>query len=201
MFALCVTGDNEHAAFALIPVLTMYFMNIVVPISMSRIDKVPEMILSSVSFVQLIYRVSAATLCLFWIGNYIPSNWQVLVFIEVGMVFFMLQYLRPAREWQLLALAYALMGCFFLFGQFIDNKATWPSLVGIFTLFGIQQIARRFEIKKNLADWIHQWLILVGGALLFIWLSVYVSEMGGHGLRTIAWSLLAVIYISVLALA
>ena len=106
----------------------------------------------------------------------------------------MLQYLRPAREWQWLALAYALMGCFFLFGQFIDNKATWPSLVGIFTLFGIQQIARRFEIEKNLADWMHQWLILVGGALLFIWLSVYVSEMGGHGLRTISWSFLAVIY-------
>ena len=194
MFALCVIGDNEHAAFALIPVFTMYFMNIVVPIAISRIDKVPEMILSSVSFVQLIYRVSAATLCLFWIGNYIPANWQVLVFIEVGMVFFMMQYLRPAREWQWLALAYALMGCFFLFGQFIDNKATWPSLVGIFTLFGIQQIARRFEIEKNLADWMHQWLILVGGALLFIWLSVYVSEMGGHGLRTISWSLLAVIY-------
>jgi len=35
----------------------------------------------------------------------------------------------------------------------------------------------------------------VGGALLFIWLSIKVSnEMGGHGARTIAWSLLAVVY-------
>ena len=35
----------------------------------------------------------------------------------------------------------------------------------------------------------------MGGALLFIWLSIKVSkEMGGHEARTIAWSLLAVVY-------
>ena len=43
-------------------------------------------------------------------------------------------------------------------------------------------------------DKIHQWLILVGGSLLFIWLSIWVSDIGEHGARTIAWSLLAVVY-------
>ena len=43
-------------------------------------------------------------------------------------------------------------------------------------------------------DKIHQWLILVGGSLLFIWLSIWVSGIGEHGARTIAWSLLAVVY-------
>ena len=37
-------------------------------------------------------------------------------------------------------------------------------------------------------------MILVGGALLFIWLSIKVSDIGEHGARTIAWSLLAVVY-------
>ena len=37
-------------------------------------------------------------------------------------------------------------------------------------------------------------LILAGGVLLFIWLSIKVSDMGEHGARTIAWSLLAVVY-------
>ncbi|MBE87621.1 MAG: hypothetical protein CMO69_07800 [Verrucomicrobiales bacterium] len=194
MFGLCISGDREHSTFALIPIVTMCLMNIIVPIVIARIGQVPEMILSWVGWIQLVYRVSAAALGLFWIGNYIPDDWQVLVFIEVGMVLFIMQFLRPAREWQWLALAYAAIGYLFLFTQFIDNKALWPSLVAIVTLFGIQQLSRRFKIEKNIPDWIHQWLILVGGGLLFIWLSINASELGGHGMRTIAWSLLAVIY-------
>ena len=79
-------------------------------------------------------------------------------------------------------------------------NAFWKSLVAIVALFGVQQLARRCEVDKKVPDWIHQWLILFGGVLLFIWLSIKVSnivsemEMGGHGARTITWSLLAVVY-------
>ena len=59
---------------------------------------------------QLVYRIIAAALGLLWIGNYVPEEWRVLVFISVGVVFFAMQFLRPAREWQWLALAYAVIG-------------------------------------------------------------------------------------------
>ena len=194
MFELCVESDNEHAVFALIPVVTMYLMNIVVPIAIARIDQVPEMIHSWVCWVQLAYRIAAAALGLLWVGNYIIDEWQVLVFTTIGVAFFTLQFLRPAREWQWLALAYGVIGYLFLASQFIDDKAFWPSMLAIVALFGVQQLARHCVVDKKAPGWIHQWLILVGGSLLFIWLSIKVSEMGGHGARTIAWSLLAVIY-------
>ncbi len=196
MFLLCVRGDNEneHVAYTLIPIVTMYLMNIVVPIAIARIGQVPEMIHSWVGWVQLAYRISAAALGLLWIGKYVPDNWQVLVFVEVGVVFFIMQFFRPAREWQWLALAYAGIGGLRLIGQFIDDEALWPSLIAIVTLFGVQQSTRRCETDKKISERIHQVLILLGGLLLFIWLSVYISEMGGHGMRTIAWTLLAVIY-------
>jgi len=200
MFQLCVRSDNEHAVFALIPIVTMYLMNIAVPIAIARIGQVPTMIHSWVGWIQLAYRIAAAVLGLLWIGNYVPNEWQVLVFVSVGVVFFAMQFLRPAREWQWLALAYAVVGYLVLAGHFINDNAFWPSLLAIIALFGVQQLARRCEVDKKVPDWIHQWLILVGGALLFIWLSIKVSnivsemEMGGHGARTITWSLLAVVY-------
>ena len=202
MFQLCVGSDNEHAVFALIPIVTMYLMNIAVPIAIARIGHVPTMIHSWVGWIQLAYRIAAAVLGLLWIGNYVPNEWQVLVFVSVGVVFFAMQFLRPAREWQWLALAYAVIGYLVLAGQFINPNpnAFWKSLVAIVALFGVQQLARRCEVDKKVPDWIHQWLILFGGVLLFIWLSIKVSnivsemEMGGHGARTITWSLLAVVY-------
>ena len=82
-----------------------------------------------------------------------------------------------------------------LTNEFIGGEAYWKNLLAIGVLFGAQQFSRRYKGEKTLPDWVHQWLILVGGALLFIWLSIKVSnEMGGHGARTIAWSLLAVVY-------
>ena len=64
MFLLCVRGDNEneHVAYTLIPIVTMYLMNIVVPIAIARIGQVPEMIHSWVGWCQLAYRISAAAL-------------------------------------------------------------------------------------------------------------------------------------------
>ncbi len=200
MFELCVRSDNEHAVFALIPIVTMYLMNIAVPIAIARIGQVPEMIHSWVGWIQLAYRIIAAALGLLWIGNYVPDEWRVLVFVSVGVVFFVVQFLRPAREWQWLALAYAVIGYLVLAGQFIDDNAFWQSLVAIVALFGVQQLGRRLAVDEKVPDRIHQWLILVGGALLFIWLSIKVSnivsemEMGSHGARTITWSLLAVVY-------
>ena len=195
MFKICIVRYyDENAIFALIPIVTMYLMNIGIPVAIARIGQVPEMIHTWVAKTQLVYRIIAAALGLLWIGNYVPEEWRVLVFSSVGVAFFAMQFLRPAREWQWLALAYAVIGYLVLAGQFIDDDAFWQSLVAIVALFGVQQLARRCEVDKKVPDWIHQWLILVGGALLFIWLSIKVSEMGGHGARTIAWSLLAVVY-------
>ena len=142
-------------------------------------------------WIQLVYRIIAAALGLLWIGNFVPDEWRVLVFIAVGAAFFAMQFLRPAREWQWLALAYAVIGYLALAGQFIDRDAFWLSLVAIVALFGVQQLARRCEVDKKVPDRIHQWLILVGGALLFIWLSIRVSDLDGDGLLTIAWTILA----------
>ena len=194
MFKICIEGFDDYATLALIPIATMYLMNIGIPVAIARIGQVPEMIHSWVGWTQLAYRIAAAVLGLLWIGNYVPDEWHVLVFISVGVVFFAMQFLRPAREWQWLALAYAVIGYLLLAGQFIDKDAFWQSLVAIVALFGVQQMARRFEVDKKVPDRIHQWLILAGGALLFIWLSIKVSEMGGDEARTIAWSLLAVVY-------
>ncbi|MBT6789503.1 MAG: DUF2339 domain-containing protein [Verrucomicrobia bacterium] len=194
MFKICIERSDEHAILALIPIVTMYLMNIAVPIAIAQIGQVPELIHTWVAKTQLVYRIIAAALGLLWIGNYVPEEWRVLVFISVGVVFFTMQFLRPAREWQWLALAYAVIGYLALAGQFIDDDAFWQSLVAIVAMFGVQQLARRCEVDKKVPDLTHQWLILVGGSLLFIWLSIWVSDIGEHGARTIAWSLLAVVY-------
>ncbi|MBT5310025.1 MAG: hypothetical protein HOL38_00455, partial [Verrucomicrobia bacterium] len=194
MFKICIERSDEHAILALIPIVTMYLMNIAVPIAIAHIGQVPELIHTWVAKTQLVYRIIAAALGLLWIGNYVPEEWRVLVFISVGVVFFTMQFLRPAREWQWLALAYAVIGYLALAGQFIGDYAFWQSLVAIVAMFGVQQLARRCEVDKKVPDLTHQWLILVGGSLLFIWLSIWVSDIGEHGARTIAWSLLAVVY-------
>ena len=194
MFKICIERFDDYATLALIPIATMYLMNIGIPVAIARIGQVPEMIHSWVGWIQLAYRIAAAVLGLLWIGNYVPDEWHVLVFISVGVAFFAMQFLRPAREWHWLALAYAVIGYLLLAVQFIDKDAFWQSLVAIVALFGVQQMARRFEVDKKVPDRIHQWLILAGGALLFIWLSIKVSDIGGDEARTIAWSLLAVVY-------
>ena len=197
MVKICMDGGDkydEYAILALIPIVTMYLMNIGIPVAITRIGRVPELIHTWVANIQLAYRIIAAALGLLWISNFVPDEWRVLVFIAVGVVFFAMQFLRPAREWQWLALAYAVIGYLVLAGQFNDRDAFWLSLVAIVALFGVQQLARRCEVEKKVPDLTHQWLILVGGALLFIWLSIRVSDLDGDGLLTIAWTILAVGY-------
>jgi len=194
MVNICMDGGDEYAILALIPIVTMYLMNIGIPVAITRIGRVPELIHTWVANIQLAYRIIAAALGLLWISNFVPDEWRVLVFIAVGVVFFAMQFLRPAREWQWLALAYAVIGYLVLAGQFYDGEAFWLSLVAIVALFGVQQLARRCEVEKKVPDLTHQWLILVGGALLFIWLSIRVSDLDGDGLLTIAWTILAVGY-------
>jgi hypothetical protein len=198
MFKICTatstTTTDSLAILALIPIVTMYLMNIGIPVAITRIGRVPEMIHTWVANIQLAYRIIAAALGLLWIGNYVPQEWRVLVFIAVSAVFFAMQFLRPAREWQWLALAYAVIGYLVLAGQFIEGDAFLLSLVAIVALFGVQQLGRRLAVEEKVPEKVHQWLILAGGALLFIWLSIKVSDMGEHGARTIAWSLLAVVY-------
>ena len=194
MVKICMDGGDKYAILALIPIVTMYLMNIGIPVAITRIGRVPELIHTWVANIQLAYRIIAAALGLLWISNFVPDEWRVLVFVSVGVVFFAMQFLRPAREWQWLALAYAVIGYLVLAGQFIDGDAFWLSLVAIVALFGVQQLARRCEVDKKVPDRIHQWLILAGGALLFIWLSIRVSDLDGDGLLTIAWTILAVGY-------
>ena len=85
MAQICVEGGDEYAALALIPIVTMYLMNIAVPIAIARIGQVPELIDTWVANIQLAYRIAAAGLGLLWIGNYVPEEWRVLVFILVGV--------------------------------------------------------------------------------------------------------------------
>ena len=195
MVKICMDGGDEYATLALIPIATMYLMNIGIPVAITRIGQVPELIHTWVANIQLVYRIIAAALGLLWISNFVPDEWRVLVFVSVGVAFFAIQFLRPAREWQWLALAYAVIGYLALAGQFIDGDAFWLSLVAIVALFGVQQLGRRLvRLTKKVPEKIHQWLILVGGALLFIWLSIRVSDLDGDGLLTIAWTILAVGY-------
>ncbi len=58
MVELCARSDNEYATLALIPIATMYLMNIGIPVAIARIGRVPEMIHSWVAWIQLVYRIS-----------------------------------------------------------------------------------------------------------------------------------------------
>ena len=203
MFKICIEGSDEYPTLTLIPIATMYLMNLGIPIAIARIGQVPEMIHAMVDRVQLAYRIIAAALGLLWIHSFVPDEWQVLVFILVGVAFFAVQCLRSGREWELAALVYALVGYCILIIEFTGKIASWESLLAIAVLFGVQQLARRRENvlapSYEVPDWAHKWLILVGGTLLFIWLSIKVSAMGGHGpddpgLLTITWTILALGY-------
>ena len=97
MVEICLDGGGEHIALALIPIGTMYLMNIGIPVAITRIGRVPEMIHSLVGRIQLVYRIIAAALGLLWIGNYVPEEWRVLVFVSVGVAFFAVQFPGPAR--------------------------------------------------------------------------------------------------------
>jgi hypothetical protein len=203
MFKICIEGSDEYPTLTLIPIATMYLMNLGIPIAIARIGQVPEMIHAMVDRVQLAYRIIAAALGLLWIHSFVPDEWQVLVFILVGVAFFAVQCLRSGREWEWAALVYALVGYCTLIIEFTGKIASWESLLAIAVLFGVQQLARRRENvlapSYEVPDWAHKWLILVGGTLLFIWLSIKVSAMGGHGpddpgLLTITWTILALGY-------
>jgi hypothetical protein len=203
IFKICIEGSDEYPTLTLIPIATMYLMNLGIPIAIARIGQVPEMIHAMVDWVQLAYRIIAAALGLLWIHSFVPDEWQVLVFILVGVAFFAVQCLRSGREWEWAALVYALVGYCTLIIEFTGKIASWESLLAIAVLFGVQKLARRREnvlaTSYEVPDWAHKWLILVGGTLLFIWLSIKVSAMGGHGpddpgLLTITWTILALGY-------
>ena len=199
MFKICIEGSDEYPTLTLIPIATMYLMNLGIPIAIARIGQVPEMIHAMVDRVQLAYRIIAAALGLLWIHSFVPDEWQVLVFILVGVAFFAVQCLRSGREWEWAALVYALVGYCTLIIEFTGKTASWESLLAIAVLFGVQQLARRRENvlapSYEVPDWAHKWLILVGGTLLFIWLSIKVSEPRvDPGLLTITWTILALGY-------
>ena len=91
MVKICMDGGDkydEYAILALIPIVTMYLMNIGIPVAIARIGQVPELIHTWVANIQLVYRIIAAALGLLWISNFVPDEWRVLVFIAVGVVFF-----------------------------------------------------------------------------------------------------------------
>jgi hypothetical protein len=151
------------------------------------------MIHAMVGRVQLVYRIIAAALGLLWIHSFVPDDWKVLVFILVGVAFFAVQCLRPGHKWLWPALAYALVGYITFISEFIAGEAYWKNLLAIAALFVVQQLGRRENVFK-VPDWVHKCLILVGGTLLFTWLSIKVFDMGGHELLTITWTILALAY-------
>ena len=105
-------GDNEYAILALIPIAHDLLYEYWYP-GCHRAHWTgagDDIIHLGCQWIQLVYRIIAAALGLLWIGNFVPDEWRVLVFISVGVVFFAMQFLRPAREWQWLALAYAVIG-------------------------------------------------------------------------------------------
>ena len=87
-----------------------------------------------------------------------------LVYGAGGVALFAVQFVGPAREWQWLALAYAVVGYLALAGQFTNENAFWPSLVAIVALFAVQQSARHGELETTLTAWIHHELTPLGGA-------------------------------------
>ena len=98
------------------------------------------------------------------------------------------------RWYRLLGLGTLAIALFSVTIEFIGKEAYWKSLVTIGVLIVGQQLARRQKNELKVFDWVHQGLILLGGVMFFIWLSIKVSDMGGHGLRTIAWTILGVCY-------
>jgi MFS family permease len=78
--------------------------------------------------------------------------------------------------------------------EFINGEAYWTSLLAIAVLFVGQQLARRRGNEVKVPDGVHKWLILVGGTLLFTWLSIKVSDPGDLGLSTLTWTILALGY-------
>jgi type VI protein secretion system component VasF len=98
------------------------------------------------------------------------------------------------RWYRLMGLGTLAIALFSVTIEFIGKEAYWKSLVTIGVLIVGQQLARRQKNELKVFDWVHQGLILLGGAMFFIWLSIKVSDMGGHGLRTIAWTILGVCY-------
>jgi hypothetical protein len=193
MFKICIKGSGDYASLTLIPIATMYLMNLGIPIAIARIGQVPKMIHAMVGRVQLVYRIIAAALGLLWIHSFVPPDWKVLVFILVGVAFFAVQCLRPGHKWLWPALAYALVGYITFISEFIAGEAYWKNLLAIAIPFVVQQLGRRENVFK-VPDWVHKCLILVGGTLLFTWLSIKVFDMGGHELLTITWTILALSY-------
>lgn len=195
MFKICIEPNpKQYATLTLIPIATMYLMNLGIPIAIARIGQVPKIIHAMVDRVQLAYRIIAAALGLLWIHSFVPDDLQVLVFILIGVAFFAVQCLRSGREWEWAALVYALVGYCTLIIEFTGKIASWESLLAIAVLFVGQQLARRRGNEVKVPDGVHKWLILVGGTLLFTWLSIKVSVPGDHSLHTIAWTVLGVCY-------
>jgi len=192
---ICFKGSHEYASLALIPILTMYLMNLGIPIVIERLGQMTDRINAMIRRVQLAYCIIATPLGLLWIHRFVESEWKVVAFILVSMAFFAVHQVRPSRKWVWTALAYALFGYCSLIIQFVGGEAYWKSLLAPVALFAAQQLARRRENESKVSGWIHNCLILFGGAFLFIWLSIKVSDVGGHGLRSIAWTILGVCYL------
>jgi uncharacterized membrane protein len=190
-----VKGSDEYASLALIPILTMYLMNLGIPIFIERLGQMTDRMNAMLRRVQLAYCIIATPLGLLWIHRFVESEWKVVVFILVSMAFFAVHQVRPSRKWVWTALAYALFGYCSLIIQLVGGEAYWKSLLAPVALFAAQQLARRRGNELKVSDWIHKCLILFGGAFLFIWLSIKVSDVGGHGLRSIAWTILGVCYL------
>ena len=192
---LCIDGDRDYAALALVPIAAMLLLNGFIPIALERLGNVPEGVLGAVDSVRLGYRILAAVLGAVWISNYVPNEWQVLVYMAVGFGLFIVPLVKAGGEWKWQALAYGALGYMFLANQFLSDQAFWQSLVAVLALFVVQQMCRRQEGGFGVGEEVHPWMIITAGGLLFFWLTIKVgSELDGAGALTISWAILAVVY-------
>jgi hypothetical protein len=194
----CFHGGGENALSALVPIATLWLTNLVLPSASPRIGEVLDLCQLGFRRLQTTYRFTAGGLGLLWIYRFVPDDYQVLVTGLLSGLFLLAYRWRPAKEWHSLSAAYALVSSLYLMAEFARGHALWQSLVAIVALLAVQQLARRRVRQLEIPDPAHQALILGGGIALFFWATNHVStwmpEVEGHGLRSIIWAVLAVIY-------
>ena len=196
---ICLTGSPDHSIRALVPIATLLLTNLVLSGVSGRLVGPVQAIEKVIETVQCVYRLVAGGMGLLWIMNFVADDYRVLVSAVVGVLLLLANSWKPAREWYWLALAYVGAGALYLCGEFAAERALAQSVVAIFCLFGAQQLARRRD-GIEIPEMAHQSMILGGGIALFIWatikLTVSLPELDVHGVRSITWAILAVIYFS-----
>ena len=194
----CLYGTGGNALIGLVPIATLWLTSLVLPFVSGRIGEVLEQCQLELGQLQNAYRLIAGGLGLLWIYRFVPGDYQVLVSVLVGVLFLFANCWRPAKEWHSLSAVYVVLGSLYLLVEFAHGEALWQSFVAIVGLLGVQQLVRRRSPRFGVSETAHRALILGGGIALFFWttyrVSIWMPSVESHGLRSIIWAFLAVVY-------